>query len=51
MEKIERNEQILEMFNDGYRAVAIAKKLGISRARVYQILDRMKGKKKNEKFN
>lgn len=37
--KLIRNEEIVKMFKEGYRATAIAKKFGISRQRVYIIVN------------
>lgn len=48
-EKVDRNYAVVSMFKEGYRVTAIVKKFGISRARVYQILDREK--KREEKKN
>jgi Mor family transcriptional regulator len=37
-----RDEQILQMSNDGMKQVDIAKKFRITKGRVYQILQKMK---------
>lgn len=36
--KLGRNAQVYQMYKDGYRATAIAKKFKISRERVYAIV-------------
>lgn len=42
--KLIRNEEVIKMFKEGYRATAIAKKFCISRQRVYVIVNGGKGK-------
>ena len=44
LEKVDRNYAVVEMFNEGYRASAIAKRFDITRARVYQIIENYKKK-------
>ena len=47
MEKI-RNREIYEKFKSGIAADDIAKEAGISRARVYQIINAMRAREDNE---